>query len=80
MCNSHKIGLLLNIKKLQEYLFYIGNDMETSGLLLVSVFCSMQRTPLIDGKGTIKFRISYSIHGEKHRNYPIRDKIAISCM
>ena len=54
--------------------------METSGLLLVSVFCSMQRTPLIDGKGTIKFRISYSIHGEKHRNYPIRDKIAISCM
>ena len=43
--NSHKIGLLLNIKKLGVCLYNIGNNMETSGLLLVSVFCNMQRTP-----------------------------------
>ena len=29
--------------------------METSGLLLVSVFCNMQRTPLIECKGTKNF-------------------------
>ena len=38
------MGLQLNIKKLRIYLSNIGNDMETSGLLLVSVFCNIQRT------------------------------------
>ena len=32
--------------------------METSGLLLVSVFCNMQRTPLIECKGTKNFKSS----------------------
>ena len=35
----------MNIKKLGVCLYNIGNNMETSGLLVVSVFCNMQRTP-----------------------------------
>ena len=35
----------MNIKKLGVCLYNIGNNMVTSGLLLVSVFCNMQRTP-----------------------------------
>ena len=35
----------MNIKKLGVCLYHIGNNMETSGLLLVSVFCNIQRTP-----------------------------------
>ena len=35
----------MKIKKLGVCLYYIGNNMETSGLLLVSVFCNIQRTP-----------------------------------
>ena len=39
----------------------IGNDMETSGLLLVSVFCNMQRTPLYGCKDTTFFQNSHSL-------------------
>ena len=38
--------------------------METSGLLLVSVFYNIQRTPLIEGKGTIKFKSSIDCEGK----------------
>ena len=38
--------------------------METSELRLVSVFCNIQRTPLSDGKGTIKFLIFHSCEGK----------------
>jgi hypothetical protein len=45
----------LKIKKLGVCLYYIGNNMETSGLLLVSVFCNMQRTPQFGDKDTTIF-------------------------
>ena len=48
--------------------FSIGNNMETSGLLLVSVFCNMQRTPQFGDKDTIFFLISHNLQEEKHRN------------
>ena len=35
--------------------------METSGLLLVSVFCNMQRTPQFGDKDTIFFLISHNL-------------------
>ena len=38
--------------------------METSGLLLVSVFCNMQRTPQFGDKDTIFFLISHNSLGE----------------
>ena len=48
--------------------FYIGNDTETSGLLLDSVFCNMQRTSLFEYKDTIFFQISHSLQEENHVN------------
>ena len=48
--------------------FYIGNDTETSGLLLDSVFCNMQRTSLFEYKDTIFFQISLSLQEENHVN------------
>ena len=58
----------MKIKKLGVCLYYIGNNMETSGLLLVSVFCNMQRTPQFGDKDTIFFLISHNLQEEKHRN------------
>ena len=58
----------MKIKKLGVCLYNIGNNMETSGLLLVSVFCNMQRTPQFGDKDTIFFSISHNLQEEKHRN------------
>ena len=51
--------------------------MDTSGLLLVSVFCNMQRTHQIGGKDTIIFEISHNLHGENCRNMNFYSKIII---
>ena len=53
----------MNIKKLGVCLLNIGNNMETSRLLLVSVFCNVQRTPYFGDKDTINFGSGEIVRG-----------------
>ena len=46
---------LHHLYKLDVCLHNIDNNMKTSGLLLVSVFCNIQRTPQFEGKDTTIF-------------------------
>ena len=54
-------------------LYYIGNNMETSGLLLVSEFCKMQRTPQFEGKDTTfsKYPMIYKRNFMEFRTFSV---------